>query len=333
MSAHGGSIEDIVLPAIARLFSVPEPQTIEAGDQLIRSRMDPRQYATLVHIDNQLAAGGPRRIRHIAERAGYEPIIAVIPEAASFMERYQRPNRDVFTGDYETDANAYRLLALLAAAIDSDWFEELSTATARIAARDAVQERIGYAHRNRISEREWSDALERIRQFGGMASTPAESQKYLAEPVHSLVRRDEDGSEVAIRLPLYVHIADPQSHSFSVSWSAPQVVHRIRVDGRHRIPWNALTDGLHIECTLRDAHGALHVTESFTLEQHQLEQIRENGTAVTSRIGFQDDIHFYPEYMPSGVLPIEHSLVSLRVSQAHIEIARLDPNIGLTVWY
>ena len=138
------------------------------------------------------------------------------------------------------------------------------------------------------------------------------------------------------RVPATVKVFDAITSRFQVDFADPHPVQRYDVDHALTIPWQRAEQGMQLELALHNPRWRHAIPERYFLTASHLDTIRQRGSAIPTRLGPTHDLQFYPEYVHTlpGEQPPQFSqaFVALRVTNATVEIRKLDPAIELTVF-
>lgn len=306
---------------ILQLESTP---TLEAADQLLRSRIHPVLYDCAQRLQGIMQHHGPRFVRRVQQRVGTADILRIFPQSFPYIHAYEQAS-----GETVLRAQMFRDLAVLAAIVDRAFLERLTRA---VIIQSVIQDMLHHFEQqngNHIArDRFWQafDQLKRAEQGTPDRITPE------AESV--VVRVHGDSSYT---VGAHVRMVDSLRHAYHVELQHPVLLRNCEVDHILTVPLErALQHGLLLDIAFEHAYQLYTEPIRCTILTEQLQQIRARGSAVYAYIGRTGEFRLYEEDLepfPGEVHPLPAGHVAaIRVTPTLAEITRLDRSTRLTVF-
>lgn len=324
MKIAAAEFDSLKCALISWLLELPRITTIDAAEQILRSRIHPELYESAQRLQGIMQEEGPRFVRSVAQRVGTDDIVHVFPQTAEYIHAYNLAEQDP-----QFLAQVFRELAILTALVDRQFLERLTQAVVLYAVVNDLLHRFEQEHGKQISTQQFWDTYEKLKRSESL--TPVT----ITADVHPVVVRLNDGEPY--RVDTHVRMVDSLRHKYHVELQQPVTLRQQIVDRTVTIPLGRVNEhGMTIDIAFEYAYGMFTDPVRCRISPQDLAMIGKKGSAVAAYIGrnghirlFTEDIEAFPG--ESHPIPSTH-VAAIRVTSTIAEVTRLDRSARLTVF-
>jgi hypothetical protein len=292
------------------------PADIDALEQLLRARTHPKMHEARAQLHRRLSAADPATKRRFVDAVSTDTVDSLHADIAGVEESYHR-------GELSTQRYIDFLLCI--AVFEKGFFDEVLTVLLALESRQRLQNRLSHLSKKTTEEMLWREYQALQRELWEQRIESAPSLIRELEPI--VIKTSDD----LFLLPARVRLHDAISAEYRLDISEPRKAHQYNVRASVSIPWSAAQTGVLMHMAFPDEAGWHHKPVDVMLWPHQLNQMRQRGSAIPARIGPGQHISVHEDIFPVRAELGNDGIASIRVTTNGLEIRKTHPDLQLTV--